>query len=344
MQKRSGKFLSFIAIGVMLMFAFAAPAAEAGKSNLTTTALQAGGERLDDLQNPDGGWFFDVADANCGFGPGVSCPNTFGVTGLGLLDAYQATKDLDFLEAAILTGDALVVKQAAAPSCDGNPATSADRPFTVDVTFLQKLAKILGSSGKAYKKVAANWFACVMEDHPDGADRADNRINGRIGQGLSNLGEWDAALDIEAALAIGQKKYALQEALQVIARQPDWDVADPQCPGCELLGKGLLLEVVQAFDDNPAVAAAIAAWVQDLLAAQDPANGSWNSDTQTTAYVLMGLDAMKKTDGVKQAIKKGLLYLFSQGIGNGGYFVGTGSTQEITEVDSEVLQALWATR
>jgi hypothetical protein len=342
MQSRT--LLSLLAIAVGITLSFSAPAAEAGKNNLTTTALQAGGERLEDLQNPDGGWFFDATDTDCGAGAGVSCPNTFGVTALGLLDAYAATKDPDFLAAAIATGDALVAKQAAAPSCDGNPATGADRPFTVDVTFLMRLAKSVDkAAGKVYANTAKAWFACVMEDFPDAADRADNRIDGRIGQGLTNLGEWDAGLDIEAAQSVGQKKYALAEALQVIARQPDWDVADPDCTGCELLGKGLLLEVTQAFDDDPTVQAAISAWTQDLLAAQE-SNGSWSDDTQTTAYVLLGLDTMRKTDGVKQAIKKGLLYLHSQGIGNGGYAVGTGSDTEITEVDSEVLQALWANR
>jgi hypothetical protein len=338
-MQRCVSFIAVVAIVTLLI----APRAEAGRSSLINAALQDGGERLEALQNADGGWFFTVGDPDCGAGAGVSCPNTFGITGLGLIDAYRASKDPSFKAAALDTGNALVAKHAAAPSCDGNPTTGTDRPFTVDVTFLLELSSIAPSNpSKVFKKTAKDWFACVQQDFPTGDLRADNRINGRIAQGLNNLGEWDAALDIEAALAAGLKAYALQEALQVIARQPDWDVATG-CTGCEILGRGLLLDVLKPLNGNATVKAAMEAWTADLIAAQ-LANGSWSDDTQTTAYVLMGLDAARASSAVKKAIDKGLIYLFSQGIGNGGYFVATGDTDEVTEVDSEVLQALWAVR
>lgn len=332
-----------LALALTLVLFGTSPSVHAGGApDPIKTALQQGGDRLDALQNPDGGWFWYVGDIDCGAGPGVSCPNTIGITAMGVLQAYLVTKDLDHLVAAADAGDLLVAKHNAAPACDSLPGTSADRPFTVDVTFLMELSKVAKPSGKTYKTAATAWFQCVMKDFPSAADRANNRIDGRIGQGYSNLGEWDAALDIEAALAVGQKKYAEAEALQVIARQADWDVADPDCPGCDILGKGLLMHVLKSIG-NTTVKAAIADWTADLVFSQDPA-GSWAGDTQTTAYALMGLSAVKKTSAVKNAINKGLLYLFGEAIGNGGFFVGTGSTDENTEVDSEVLQALYIFR
>lgn len=334
-------FFSFLAVLAIVGMFFSTPVE--ATQRVIEDALQEGGERLVDLQNADGGWFFTVGDTDCGSGPGVSCPNTMGVTGLALIDAYRMTKDPDFKVAAFKTGDALVAKFLAGPPCDGDPFTGTDRGFTVDHKFLVELATLGGPKAKTYRSTGIAWFKCVMLDFPNAADRADNRIDGRIAQNLSNLGEWDAALDIEAALAVGQKAYALAETLRVIARQGDWDVTDPDCPGCENLGKGLLLQVTKSLPSNNVVKAAIAGWTSDLLAGQ-LTNGSWNEDTQTTSYVLLGLDMVTKTSAVKKAISKGLLYLFSQGIGNGGYFIGTGQTDEITEVDSEVLQALYANR
>ncbi len=46
-----------------------------------------------------------------------------------------------------------------------------DRPFTVDVTFLVELSAITHDS--SYKNTAKAWFACVIADFPNAADRAD---------------------------------------------------------------------------------------------------------------------------------------------------------------------------
>ena len=118
-----------------------------------------------------------------------------------------------------------------------------------------------------YRTLATQRFACVMQDFPIAADRADNRINNRIAQGLPNLGEWDAGLDYEAALALGvpaSNGYAKDEMLQVIARQPDWDVADTDCPDCETLGKGLLLRAAWGNRGASAtIKGAITTWSAD---------------------------------------------------------------------------------
>lgn len=332
--------LAFIAALVVV-----APPANAASPDPVRAAIAAGADRLVALQNADGGWFFTVGDANCGAGPGVSCPNTFGVTALGLVEAYRVTHSASHLAAAKKAADALVAKHNAALPCDGNPGTSADRPFTVDADFLVDISH-LGRVGNAtakkeYRDTAKAWFACVMADFPSAAARADNRINGRIAQGLNNLGAWDASLDIRAALEVGERAYAEAEALQVIAREADWDVADPQCPDCNLLSKGLFLEATYVLQGNATIRDARNRWKADLLATQN-ANGSWTDDTQNTAYIVMGLTKTSQGGGTKAAIDDAVEFLLAQQQPNGGFIVGVGSTDEVTEVDSEVLQALVA--
>lgn len=315
-----------------------------GKDDQIRDAMQAGGDQLVALQNADGGWFFFVGDPDCGLGSGVSCPNTFGVTALGLVDSFRVVHDGDHRAAAMQAGDALVAKHAAAPPCDGNPGTSADRPFTVDVTFLlDGLGRTAGNEKKVYRDVARSWFACVIADFPDGATRADNRINGRIGQGLTNLGAWDASLDVRAAVAVRERAYALAEAKQIVAREPDWDVADLDCPGCDLLSKGLFLAATETLRNDQSIRDARARWRDDLLAAQS-LDGSWGGDTQVTAYVVMGLAAMSQGHTTRDAINRAVEFLLSMQLLNGGFAAASASSDEYTEVDGEVLQALRATR
>jgi len=333
---------SAVLLAVLLVFGIVPTVSAQNNHGDVREALQTGGDRLVGLQNSDGGWFFTVGDATCGLGAGVSCPNTFGVTALGLAASYHVTHDPDHLAAVLNTADALVEKQTAAPACDGNPATSADRPFTVDVSFLlNKIGGIPGQEKKTYRTVARAWFACVIADFPSGADRADNRINNRIGQGLNNLGAWDASLDVRAGIAVGEREYALAEAQQIVARQTDWDVFDPDCPGCELLSKGLFLDATEKLKNDAAIRNAREEFIQDLLAAQNP-NGSWMGDTQVTAYVVMGLMSVHQNKPTKSAVDRAVAFLLSMQNTNGGFNVGLGDATEVTEVDSEVLQALSA--
>ncbi len=333
---------SAVLLAVLVVFGIVPTVSAQNNHGEVRDALQTGGDRLVALQNQDGGWFFTVGDATCGLGAGVSCPNTFGVTALGLAASYHVTHDPDHLAAVLKTADALVEKQTAAPACDGNPATSADRPFTVDVSFLlNKIGAIPGQEEKTYRTVAQAWFACVIADFPSGADRADNRINNRIAQGLTNLGAWDASLDVRAGIAVGEREYALAEAQQIVARKAEWDVDDTDCPGCELLSKGLFLDATENLKNDASIRNAREEFIQDLLAVQNP-DGSWRGDTQVTAYVVMGLMAVPQNKPTKSTVDRAVAFLLSMQNTNGGFNVGLGDATEVTEVDGEVLQALSA--
>jgi hypothetical protein len=323
-------------VAVLLVLSLlAAPVAEA--ADPIKAALLQGSLRLGALQNHDGGWFFLAGDSDCGAGIGASCPNTLGETALGLVAAYRITRDQATRAYAVLTGEGLKDRYTAAAPCD----TPEDRPFTADVEFLVELTKIAGD--QSYRKIGKAWFTCITDAFPAASARADERID----QGIHNLGAWDAAFDIRAAWVEGSRAYALAELQQVFARQADWDVQDPDCPGCEILGKANLLKAMAPVKSRSAeIKLKVAEYLAALLDAQS-ADGSWFGDTQITAYAVLGLRPYKTSGptATKQRVKAAIdaavgFLLFSQKNADGGYDDGFG--HEVTEIDGEVLQALAA--
>src|SRR5471030_3303065 len=124
-------------------------------------ALVAGGARLGSLQRADGGWYLlpaDTTDANCVPNTGfmLSCPNLFGIDGLGLIEAYRHHPSPALLAEAVNAGNALVAIFNAQ-----NPLA---RPYTQDVEFLGALAQTAGNA--TYMTVATNWFAVVVAEFP----------------------------------------------------------------------------------------------------------------------------------------------------------------------------------
>jgi hypothetical protein len=323
----------FLAATVVLSLV-AAPVAQA--ADPIKAAVVAGATRLDCLQNTDGGWDFDVAPGP-GCAPGGSSANTFGVTALGMLDAFRLTKSATFKAAAVETGNALKTRQLAAAACAG----PADRPVTADVLFLAELS---ANAGLSYRTAAKAWFACITQDFT-GKNRANERLDRRIGQENDNLGGWDVAFDVRAALAIGgapMRAYALAELAQVFARQADWDKTEPAADTFwDVISKAhLLLAMKPVATATPLIKSKINEFTIDLIAAQFP-DGSWgDGTTQTTAYAVLGLDGYRSNSLVNAAVNAGVAFLRSQQLLNGGFDSGDGD--ENSEVNSEVIQALKA--
>ena len=348
MKKTFGIRLKVV-LALVVVGAFASQVS-ADEHHGTDLALAAGGQRLTDLQNPDGGWFFTVGDTDCGLGAGVSCRNTLGVTGLGLIASLDAKHAANVKAAARATGDALVVFFNAGPVCDNNPATSDDRPYSQDVEFLVALSH--NGLGESYQKVAKKWFACTKGDFPIANDRVSNRITRRAGQGIANLAGWDTASDIRAARVTGNHEYAKTLARAIVSRELEWNFNNDT--GYELYSMASLIWAIEPLGDDHGLRAAVKRYRDTLLALQKP-DGSWVTcswpspadcfgDTQLTAYAVLGFDALSEAHGIKEAIKKAVAFLLLQkNTTNDGYHVvngGTYASMEITEVDSEVLQAL----
>jgi hypothetical protein len=315
-----------------------------------TLTVGAGSSRLQALQNPDGGWPFDVNFPDCGFGADVSCPNTIGITGLGLLAGYTRTGTVSYLTSATAAGNLLVNLYNAAIL-----KTPQGLSHSQDVEFLMELGQLTGNA--TYTNTALAWFAIMESQYPNAADRVDLLFTMRDTQGLRSLAAWDAASFIRAAKAIGDVNYATAAASRVVARSADWQDTNPahrwdQCPSqaCgpadnpfafdyTILAEGSLL---WSFNDLPGFDAPISAYRTFLIAQQDP-QGSWDvGDSQMTAYVLFGLAAVGGT-GTDTAMSTAAAFYIVNQLPAGGWpgnVTPSGNADEFAEADAEVERAM----
>ena len=351
--------LTMVLVAAVAFSPLAVPVAEA--VDLIKPAVASGAAHLAGLQNLDGGWCFDIPYAGppnpCG---GVSPTNTFGVTALGLLDAYKLTPSATLLTKAKFTGDKPVLRGPTTTNC-GFDGDGGDTPMrTADAVFLLDLAQATGTA--SYKNAAKAFITCVVAESEAlspldsaGTSRANNRIDRR------QLGAWDAAFDVRAALKTGSptdKTFAIAELTRVLERQAEWEVpcTGALFAGCDLVteleGKAhLLLAMLPIANATPLIHSKIAEYVGDLVAAQAAAgDGSFGSkpggDTQTqlAAYAILGIKPYASTAALKTVVSNGVNFLLGQQTfanNGGGFDDGTGLVEN-TEVDSEALQALKA--
>ncbi|HEX4347483.1 MAG TPA: protease pro-enzyme activation domain-containing protein [Vicinamibacterales bacterium] len=312
-----------------------------------TQAVGAGASELVSIQNADGGWPFVVGSTNCGYGAGVSCPNTVGVTALGLLAGYTRNNSPADLTAATAAGNDLVALFNAAMQ-----QTPHGLPHDQDVEFLIALGQLTGNA--TYTNTATSWFNAVVAQYPDAAAWVDDTFALRDAEGIRTVGAWDSASFIRAAVAVGNVTYATAAANRVIAREADWKDTNPahrydQCPSqaCgpadnpyafdyTLPSEGSLL---WAFSDLPGFNAKISEYRTFLIAQQDPA-GSWDvGDSQITAYVVVGLAAV---GGADTAMTSAAAFYIANQLPTGGWpsYVGAALGAENAEVDAEINRAL----
>jgi hypothetical protein len=322
-------------------------------------ALLNGANRLGPpLQHADGGWYFLASASDCGVAPTPpsqlppSCPNLFGINGLGLLEAYKHNPTSQpLLDRARAAGNALVAMFAA------EDPLAHTRPFMQDVEFLGALSQTSGDS--TYMTTATNWFAVLIAQYPSAASRVDAIFASRERQGFRTYGAWDAASLVRAARAVGNVAYATAAANRIVDRELDrveggvllkgWKYTspagvpadDPTGYDYTLLAEGSLLA---SIFDLPGFTTKRDEYRTFLLSRQDPA-GTWDGgDLQMTAYILKGLIALGDASA-NNAIALASNFFAAHQQANGGwpfYIAGADSGPEYTEVDSEVMQALSA--
>ncbi len=100
-------FSILFALVLVVSFSLIPAAPVAAQGSAVFTAITRTADRLVALQGTDGGWDWIVTGLTAHSGSYPSPANLFGVTALGLIDAYQETGNTAYSTAAQLTGDHL---------------------------------------------------------------------------------------------------------------------------------------------------------------------------------------------------------------------------------------------
>ena len=324
MKKRIFRLAILLILALVMVLTISLPALANkpdGKSVLNN-AIDKGGDRLLATQGPNSGaipynWEWLVGDGNFDNG------NLQGITATGLLAAYEKTRNKAFLDGAKKAGNVLKQRYAAAPT---------ERPYSQDVEFLVRLYQ--DTKDKTYLDTAKKWYTVVTVDFTAvGLVSRYLDTNAR-----ASLAGWDVASQIRAADAAGFKKYANDVAKELIRRSADW-VNVPYGGYDYTNGSyGALLWALHDIGGDFMFHTTIDSYRNYLLANQG-ADGSWDSDYQTTAYIILGLDAVKGwSKGTRDALSDAVDYLVDNQAAEGGWvYEGYG---ELPEVDSECVMAL----
>jgi hypothetical protein len=292
-------------------------------------------DRIIDLQYTDGSWDWDVTDD---VGPtGITYLNIAGVTAEVLLDAYELTGDIQYLNAAKDAGDYLITQI-------GDPQKT-QRQNVFSIVFLYNLYDASGEN--QYKNEADAILDHVLYEDNYWTNNNGNNC-GTDGCTASELlkayknfrswsGDptgivvWDLYKFVEAAQRGGEASFALDMANEIknYLDQPGF------ISGIEYYELGLsagILGLGNAGLDY-------SDYLSDLLARQK-ADGSFSTTepVQTTAYALMALKYAGETGAANDAASY-LVIHFGYPTNINGWKESDGF--EYSEVTSEAAQALF---
>ncbi|MCW8965830.1 MAG: hypothetical protein OQK82_03960 [Candidatus Pacearchaeota archaeon] len=297
-------------------------------------AIVKGANRLEDIQNSDGTWEWNNPDTDKTNGPGPS--NTYGVTGIGLLGAYEVTKNVTYLDAAKITGDALITKFFGSNSINADNVNDSLRGNAFDIVFFYELGKLSGVTVYTYAANALLENTFYQENYwtthngnycgTDGCtpqelyDAVDDYRTGNPALEFWDLHTYVEASELGGYDFVGELKSVIESEYTTNLNSSD------QYYILALAG------IVDATGNNDAVA--------ELLALQKP-DGRWSSsnpegDVQDTAYAVMAL--MKENYAINyNAVTAGVEWLRDNQGTTGGW--ENDSDTENTELTSE---ALWS--
>lgn len=308
--------------------------------NSTVEALNfaAGGDRLVDLQNDDGGWDWPLDD---GDPTTVSPLNTIGPIGMGLAQAYLQTGDPDYLPALQEVANLLQSKTNNFSPSDGYLAAILDEILGgtsnvdhVKTYFYDPLA------GGTYDRNGAGTLY-TTEDYV-------NLIRTvRANQGIANLAAWDIGMGLVGAASVGADTAAwidgTKAEIDELNGNAYYDVIG--------LAGGIygLSYVCEDFDPTAGEHAGASSLLDlaDTLASYqiDEGGFTWNSNyvtsgnetVQETSYAIL---ALIEVDGARyfDQILGAADYLSRVQLSTGGWEndAGSGENNEVTG------EALWA--
>jgi hypothetical protein len=274
-------------------------------------------DRLVDTQNNDGTWEWTNLDTNK---TNTGASNTIGVTALGLIKAYELTGDEKYLDAAKITGDALVAKTPG--------QTNPNKFYSQDIEFLARLGQVTSESTYTNKaKAVMNYF--MTQDNrycaTNGctAEEMNSAYQGFYPTASGNEGysEWQLASWVRAAEMTGNSAWSSDLASKMNAGVGTYFDLTSTSMDTYVLG---LVGLTEAGNADAFSA---------LIESQN-SDGSWsdaNGAIQDTAYAVMALDSTNKDSAMK-----GRIWLSAQS--SNGVWLDDGT--EYSEVNSEAIQAV----
>ncbi len=306
--------LSVLMLGVLVMMVGSVGAAT---ESPIKDSIIAGADRLVATQNNDGGWLWE----NPTTGEDTSSTNTFGVTALGLLDAYKLTTDSRYLAAAEVTGESLVVKV---------PDATSGKFYSQDIEFLVELGEITAESKYTTKAENVMTYFMTQDNRycaTDGCtalELADKYAN--IYPTIAGLTEWQLASWVRAAKAVEKIIWANEMISEMNADIGAYFNMEDSIQDNYILG---LSGIISATGNSEAI--------QKLKESQET-DGFWiehedgdTNNVQATAYAVMALMSVNEMTEVIN----GALWLVNIQLVDGGW-----NDPENTEVTSEAIQAI----
>ena len=310
-----------------------------------TTAITNAANRLIALQSPtDYGWDW-IVTGESSHSVNASATNLYGVTAIGLLDAYQATKNSSYLTAAENTANFMMENTSAGGFWYGHDGYHWGYSF--DYSFLMQLSAVTTNpSYKNYALAAWAWQKANIARYADGNQSMlwNHYVNHWVGTGYYGMAAWQASDWGLQALEMGNTLWAQHMAAVLDANMSN--IAIPNSP--QYLSNYTNDDVNLGMGETLNFLATIGGYSTDvntlrtLLETNQLSDGSWDfnstappGDAQTTAYCVMGLYAA----GARTYALKGANWLLSQQQPNGGV-LETNPTDEYSEIDSEGVAAM----
>lgn len=265
-----------------------------------------------------------------------SATNVYGVTALGLIDAYSITANAAYYAAAKNTADFIKYGDPAAGDFWNGmpPYTTYYWGYSFDYKFLMQFSATSGdTSYETYALAAWAWQKANIAYYADGSQAAAYSHFVANGGGSDGYGGWQSSDYGLAAYEMGDTAWA-QNMASVISGNI---ALVGGAATYKDLGMAWALKLLVTVD--PVTYASGIATLKASLEADQLPSGSWHDgnpegDAQTTAYAVMAL----WTAGELTIARKGADWLVQNQMTNGGW---SASPDEYSETDSEAMQAIF---
>jgi len=296
----------------------------------------------------DHGWDWDVTNAT-GHSVNASATNLYGVTALGLIDAYLLTDNESYLVAAEKVGDFITYGDPNKGDFYNGipPDYTYYWGFSQDYRFLMRLAAVSGDSKYSDYALAAWEWQKINRGEYYAYGSQENMYNffyGWTDPDSHGFAAWQSADFGLAALEMGDMAWATEMASVVASHISE---ITPEGDVYEIIGWGRALEFLSTIDPLT-----YATQINDLINKLKEAqalDGHWDGGNtegavQDTAYAILGL---LKAGELDMAQKAAYWLVVNQGYGDisGGWLNevtedGETSYVEYSETTSEALQAI----